>query len=117
MTTDTTDVQRVGALAIKDHRAFHVSCDFLEGSDAKGCMVVLLGTYNNVTVNISRTHPNSESVTDTVNVELPTFCYNEMYAFDIEYDGSIGTLAIPGHLNTMGESSMVPQCDINSSGK
>ena len=40
-----------------------------------------------------------------------------MYAFDIEYDGGIGTLTIPGHINIKGESSMVPQCDMNSSGK
>ena len=115
MTTDTTDVQRVRALVIKDHRAFHVYCDFLEGSDAMGCMVVLLGTYSNVTINITRTHHNSESVNGTVNVEEPTFCYNKMYAFDIEYDGGIGTLTIPGHIDIKGESSMMPQCDINSS--
>ena len=107
---------RVRALPTKDHRAFYVYCDFLEGSDAKGCMIVLSGTFNNVTVNILRTQPNSESVNDTVNVEVPTFCYNKMYAFDIEYDGVIGKLAIFGQL-TMGMSSMVPQCDINSSGK
>ena len=89
----------------------------MEGSDAQGCMVLLLSTYNNVTANITRSHHSSKSANATVDVEVPTSCYNEVYAFDIEYDGGIGTLAIPGHLiNTMGESNMVPQCDLNSFG-
>ena len=100
---------------MKDHRAFHVQCDFIEGSDAQGCMIVLQGTYNNVTVNITRERGISKSANATVNVTEPTSCYQEVYAFDIECNGGIGTLAIPGQISTVGESSMVPQCETDSS--
>ena len=108
-------MQRVFAQPVKDHRAFHVQCDFVEGSDAQGCMILLVGTYSNVTVNITKRYRNSISADTTVNVVEPTSCYHEVYAFDIEYDGSMGTLAIPGQLSTEGESSLVPQCGIDSS--
>ena len=105
----------ISALPVKDHDgAFSVQCDLIEGSDAQGCMVVLQGTYNNVTVNVTRRHGIGNSVSATVNVAEPTPCYQEVYAFDIEYDGGVGTLAIPGQLSTVGESSMFPQCEQDS---
>ena len=75
---------------------------------------MLLGTYN-VTVNITKRYHNSISADSTVNVAEPTSCYHEVYAFDIKYDGSVGTLAIPGEFSTVGESSLVHQCGIDSS--
>ena len=40
-TTDTTDVQRVVAVQT-DSDIITVQCDFITGSDAEGCMVVLV---------------------------------------------------------------------------
>ena len=49
--TDTTDVQMVGAVVLSDV-TFRVQCDFIPGSDAQGCMIVLVGEYNNVSVTL-----------------------------------------------------------------
>ena len=69
----------------------------MEGSDAQGCMVVIQSTYKNETVNITRKYVNG--ITELkVNVTEPTACYHGVHAFDIEYDGSVGTLAVPGQL-------------------
>ena len=100
---------------MKDQRAFRVQCDFIEGSDAQGCMVVFQSTSDNVTVNITRRHGISNGANATVNVIEPTSCYQEVYAFDIECNGGIGTLAIPGQISTVGESSIVSQCETDSS--
>ena len=41
------------------------------------------------------------SANATLNVAEPTSCYQEVYAFDIEYDEGVGTMAIPGQLSTV----------------
>ena len=115
LTTDTTDVRTVNALPVKHQRAFHVHCEFIGGSDAQGCMIVLVGTYDNVTTIITR-RESSESATATVNVAEPATCYHEVYAFDVEHDGGVGTLEVPGWLSPVGDSSMeTPECELNSS--
>ena len=71
---------------------FRVRCDFIFGSDARGCMVILIGELDNTTVNLTRE-------TDTemrINVAYSTSCYITVMAFDIEQDGSIGTIAVHG---------------------
>ena len=73
--------------------AFVVQCDFITGSNARGCMVVLVGEYDNITANLSNLEENSSKV---LNVSHPLSCYHEIFAFDIESDGSVGTLAVPG---------------------
>ena len=116
LSTDTTDVQMVSALPVKHQRAFHVHCEFIDGSDAQGCMIVFVGMYDNVTATISRRYQSSDSANATVNVAEPATCYHEVYAFDIEHDGGIGTLVIPGWLSPVGDSSMEPpECELNSS--
>jgi hypothetical protein len=77
-------------------------------------MIVLLGTYDNVTAIITRRHQSSGSANAIVNVDEPTSCYHKVYAFDIEHDGGIGVLAVPGQASTVGESSMEPlKCEIS----
>ena len=73
---------------------FRVQCDFILGSDAQGCMIVLVGDYNNVSVTLLMNQTNSE----IINVTTSVSCYKRVIAFDIEYDGQIGTLAVPGKL-------------------
>ena len=49
-----------------------------------------VGEFDNITVNLTRNNPEFH-----VNVtELQ--CYDKVFGFDIESDGSVGTVAIPG---------------------
>ena len=74
---------------------FRVQCDFIPGSDVQGCMIVLVGDYNNVSVTLLMNQTNSE----IINVTTSVSCYKRVIAFDIEYDGQIGTLAVPGKVS------------------
>ena len=75
--------------------AFVVQCDFITGSNAQGCIVVLVGEVDNVTANLSNLEQNYLKV---LTISHPLSCYHEIFAFDIESDGSVGTLAVPGVL-------------------
>ena len=89
---DTTDVQNVTAKPIGSDTmiaSIKVQCDFITGSNAKGCMVVLVGEFGNITANLE--HNGSE----VLNISHPLSCYHEIFAYDIESDGSVGTLAVP----------------------
>ena len=102
----------VTATALKEEdNVFIVQCDFITGSNAQGCMVVLVGELGNITANLTRINP---CVTMTMNTTQN--CYDNVFGFDIESDGSVGTLAVSGvilkdvnitcapHLNTYSES-------------
>ena len=89
-TSDTTDVQRVIATLMKNMHNIQVKCDFIPGSDAQGCMVVLMGKFGNITMNITQ---NSSWLFKVTN---PYSCYHGVLGYDIEPDGSIGTLAVSG---------------------
>ena len=99
--TDTTDVQSVRVVATGIDTQVQVECDFIPGSDADGCVVVLVssGEVDNTTLNITR-QSNSSNIAET-GFELlsPLYCYSEAYALDIEADGSTGTLPIHGVLD------------------
>ena len=86
-------MQRVTATAIEGMNGFQVHCEFIAGSDARGCMVVLVGEFDNLTSILDR-NEDSKFLTSTI----PHSCYHEVFAFDIESDGMSGTLAIPGVL-------------------
>ena len=103
-TTDTTDVQSITAIHDENRDVIILQCDFILGSVAQGCMVVLIGESENITVNLTRFF-NTACTTETF--ELPTTVTDiiSVFGYDIENDGSIGTLAIPGKLN--GSQSMV----------
>ena len=73
-----------------------VQCDFITGSNAQGCMVVLVGEFDNITANLSNLEENGSKV---LTISHPLSCYYEIFAFDIESDGSVGTLAVPGVFN------------------
>ena len=90
---DTTDVQKVSAVALDDQCTFMVECEFIPGSDAQGCLVVLVRELNNVTVNLTR-----NSRVGTVKVANSPSSVLKVLAFDVEYNGSVGTLAIPGDI-------------------
>ena len=73
-----------------------VQCDFIMSSDAQGCMVALIGDIVNTTVNVTRCTSCSSGLLNLNSQSLS--CYHEVFAFDIESDGSVGTLAISGKL-------------------
>ena len=72
-----------------------LQCTFAIGSDARGCRVVFVGESGNMTKNLIRL-TGSEITIETFNVTSPLYCYTEVLGFDIESDGSLGVLAVPG---------------------
>ena len=95
--TDTTDVRRVRVqeMANTDTSTVMIQCEFITGSDARGCLVVLMGGLFNTTVMLTKGESDRESVIIYM-LSLPLTCYNDVFALDIESDESIGTLLVPG---------------------
>lgn len=68
----------------------------MHGSDASGCMVVLVGESDNTTVNLTRL---SAVAVEFINITCPTINYKCVIGYDIESDNkSIGPLAVHGRL-------------------
>ena len=68
---------------------------------------MLVGELSNATVNL----PRENSITDvfiSYTLPYPLSCYHEVFAFDIEADGSTGTLPVSGLL--MRKLSTTVQC-------
>ena len=64
------------------------------GSDARGCMVELMGTVDNTTVNLTRKSDDREAVS-LYELPYPLSCYHQAFGLDIESDGSPGSLSVP----------------------
>ena len=77
----------------------------MTGSIAKGCMVILVGELGNITMNFMR-----GTDIEVMNTTNPTSCYNRVVAYDIESDGSVGSLALPGKILADTTSSSVAPC-------
>ena len=96
-----------------DSSLIRVQCDFITGSDAQGCMVVLVGDFNE-TLNLTR-RENASDVSETYmfNSQYTISCFKTVLAYDIEKDGSIGLLAIHIELHknvsTLEMSKCTPQ--------
>ena len=105
--TDTSDVQAVEAIALKDYDSVSIQCDFITGSNAQGCMVVLVGESDNSTVNITR-GDSKECAVVKLDLIYPLHSYHKVIGFDIEADGSVGTLAVPGVLTKSMKSWCLP---------
>ena len=93
---DTTDVQVITATLMEGVNASIIQCEFIAESTASGCMVVLTG-FIPYHVNLTR-NPTTNLAIATVTLEHPPSCYTGVEAFDIESDGSVGSLAVPGQL-------------------
>ena len=105
---DTTDVQVVKVTLIEGANASTIQCEFIAGSDATGCMVVLIGfvAYHvNLTRNVNTC---TNSAITTITLEHPASSYTGVEAFDIESDGSVGSLAVPGQLGGRLETPCAP---------
>ena len=103
---DTTDVQVVKVTLTEGENVSTIQCEFTTGSNATGCMVVLSG-FVPYHVNLTR-NPSKNSATLTVTLEHPPSCYTGVEAFDIESDGSVGSLAVPGQLGGRLETPCAP---------
>ena len=97
MYADTTDVQNI-TVAENDNGSVPgmvlVQCDFIPGSDAQGCMVVLVGESDNTTVNLTR--PGTLLTACTIQRLPITTTIINVFGYDIEFDGSVGTQQVPG---------------------
>ena len=101
---DTTDVQNVRLIMLDDQHLLRVECAFIPGSDSQGCLVILVGEYKNTTVNIT-----SHNYFD-MNVNYLLSCFKEVLAFDIERDGTVGTVAVRGKVNKTSDHAVVQNC-------
>ena len=75
-----------------------IQCWFIHGSDALGCIVVLVSDHpgvDNETMNMSR---NAVLASGTFNLIEPSSCYTRIFAYDIEADGSLSDLTIEGNV-------------------
>ena len=83
----------VRAAAQSDPYAFNIKCDFISGSNAQGCMVMLLSQVDNTTVNLTR-----DQNARIINTAYSVSCFSTVIAFDIEQEGSVGTIPVPGDM-------------------
>jgi hypothetical protein len=85
-----------------------IQCDFISGSDATGCMVVLTsGNSQKAQYNLTRNQTSISEIV-TITLEHPPSCYTGVEAFDIESDGSVGSLAVPGQLMNNSSAPCIP---------
>jgi hypothetical protein len=88
-----------------------VECEFIVGSDADGCVVVLVssGEVDNTTLNSTREGNSSRIAMTQHELPSPLHCYYRAYALDIESDGSVGILPVPGVLD-LADTNTVESC-------
>ena len=96
--TDTSDVQSVSIARRDDRNGLIVQCTFIHGSNAQGCMVTI--ELGNDSVSVNLTHKNTLCLKGEVDFKLPvvTSGSTKVLGYDIEHDGSISRLAIPGKI-------------------
>lgn len=85
----------------------NIECHFISGTNAEGCMVVLVSNFIEVN-NISKTfyRRNSELISSgKLNLNESNFCYHQVFGYDVESNGSISDLALPGNLTILGKST------------
>ena len=92
-------MQIVRAIQLEDNKVM-LQCIFVTGSDASGCLVMLylVGDAENITVKLAKEGKHICAM-KVVNLTNSSTNINEILGFDIESNGSIGTLPIPGELN------------------
>ena len=90
---DSTDVQSINVVTIEPRKIIYIVCQYMPGSDANGCLVVLVGKSRNVTVNLTK-----ENECSIQSVPLPSSLLS-VFGYDIESDGSIATLPVLGRID------------------
>ena len=94
LSADTTDVQSAEA-QYDNNQTLLVTCHFAEGSQALGCHVQLSFSNDYQAVNISREGGLLTSH-QFIETHFPAHCYqSQLYVYDWEADGTVGTLPVP----------------------
>ena len=96
--TDTTDVQMVKVTLMESSQYGSIQCEFIMGSKATGCIVVLTSEQGREDYCLIR-NTTTNSATLRVTLRHVVSSYLEVEAFDIEFDDSNGSLAVPGVFN------------------
>lgn len=101
---DTTDVQAIRVAATGINNQVRMKCEFIPGSDAEGCIVILVsgGEVDNATFNFTRESNTSIIAETRLELQSPLHCYSQVYVLEIEVDGSVGTLPVQGELDHTG---------------
>ena len=82
-------------MLLEKTNALEVQCDFISGSTAQGCMVVLVGELGNITLTLESNNP---SMTKCLDPSDKVVDYQRVLGFTIDADGTVGSLEIPGEL-------------------
>ena len=97
----TTDVQMV-TVTINQNKTATLHCEFMVGSNARGCIVVLSSSDDaEENHNLTRESDKNEVISTLTLMYAPP-CYRDASAYDIESDGSIGNITVPGKLQVNG---------------
>ena len=102
MVSVTSDVQAVTATVVGDS-TIDIQCQFIYGSDAVGCKVVLASkcpTVQDEQVNLLK---NVRSVLANHSLKLTSniSCFYRVFANDIDVNETIGNLTIEGEIRTI----------------
>ena len=81
-----------------------VQCTFIAKSDAQGCMVIVFSENNSMALNLTRNMNLSCAEINLLNESIQM-----AYGYDIEADGSIGTLSVSGVIETKSNGL---RCDV-----
>ena len=77
-----------------------IQCEFIVGSKATGCMVVLTREQGQEEYRLTR-NTITNSAIRRVTLRHVASSYVDVKAFDVEIDGSIGSVAVPGMLHKL----------------
>lgn len=100
--TDSTDVQMAEVTLMEGSQDASIQCEFIVGSKATGCLVALTSEQGQEDYRLMR-NMMTNLATLRVTLRHIVSSYLEVEAFDIEYDGSVGSLAVPGILHVSPE--------------
>ena len=71
-----------------------IECSLIAGSEARGCLVVLIGKRDRLIIEINRKEDSTNKIWKIKPGSTP--CYNIVMAFDIESNGLYGKVPVHG---------------------
>ena len=96
----TIDVQMVQATV--RNSVIELVCEFIYGSDALGCMIVLVSNCSKVSdehINLTR-NSTSAKVTRQLHFPLNISCFHRVFAYDIDLNGTVSNFSIEGRVQS-----------------
>ena len=95
--TVTTDVRNVCICRLEDTDNYILQCGHVTGSNARGCVYFI--DRGNGIGNITGTIARSNSAGVAVELSDISNAFDELLAYDLEFDNTTGTLPISGNLS------------------